>query len=69
MGNQISANLSKALDQNDISGYLRKIRKYPLLSHKEEESLANQWIKKNCFDAAHKLINASSVSSQNFHEI
>ena len=58
MGNQISANLSRALDQNDISGYLRKIRKYPLLSHKEEESLANQWIKKNCFDAAHKLINA-----------
>ena len=58
MGNQISANLSRALDQNDISGYLRKIRKYPLFTHKEEELLANQWIKKNCFDAAHKLINA-----------
>ena len=30
MSNQISAKLSKALDQNDISGYLKKIRKYPL---------------------------------------
>ena len=58
MTNKISANLSKALDQNDISGYLRKIRKFPLLSHEEEESLANQWIKKNCIKAAHQLINA-----------
>ena len=58
MTNKISANLSKALDQNDISGYLKKIRKFPLLSHEEEESLANQWIKKNCIKAAHQLINA-----------
>ena len=40
MTNKISANLSRALDQNDISGYLRKIRKFPLLSHEEEESLS-----------------------------
>ena len=58
MTNKISANLSRALDQNDISGYLKKIRKFPLLSHEEEESLANQWIKKNCIKAAHQLINA-----------
>ena len=58
MANQISANLSKALDQNDISGYLKRIRKFPLLTHEEEESLANKWIESNCFEAAHKLINA-----------
>ena len=45
MGNSISANLSKSLDQNDISGYLRKIRKFPLLSHEDEENLANEWIR------------------------
>ena len=38
MTNQISANLSKALDQNDISGYLKRIRKFPLLTHEEEET-------------------------------
>ena len=37
MTNQISANLSRALDQNNISGYLKQIKKYPLLSHEEEE--------------------------------
>ena len=58
MANQISANLSRSLDQNDISGYLRKIKKFPLLTHAEEESLANEWIKKESFEAAHKLINA-----------
>lgn len=58
MTNQISANLSRALDQNNISGYLKQIRKYPLLSHEEEENLANKWIKNNCFEAAHKLINS-----------
>ena len=58
MGNSISANLSKSLDQNDISGYLRKIRKFPLLSHEDEEFLANEWISKNSYEAAHKLINA-----------
>ena len=58
MTNQISANLSRSLDQNDISGYLRKIKKFPLLTHAEEESLANEWIKKESFEAAHKLINA-----------
>ena len=71
MSNQISANLSKALDQNDISGYLKKIRKFPLLStHEEEESLANQWIKRIAFKAAHKLINAhSKASSKDLYEV
>ena len=58
MTNRISVNLSRALDQNNISGYLKQIRKYPLLSHEEEEKLANKWIKSNCFEAAHKLINS-----------
>jgi len=58
MAHSISANLSKSLDQNDISGYLRKIKKFPLLSHEDEENLANEWISKNSYEAAHKLINA-----------
>ena len=58
MSHSISANLSKSLDQNDISGYLRKIKKFPLLSHEDEENLANEWISKNSYEAAHKLINA-----------
>ena len=58
MAHSISANLSKSLDQNDISGYLRKIKKFPLLSHEDEETLANEWISKNSYEAAHKLINA-----------
>jgi len=58
MTHSISANLSKSLDQNDISGYLRKIKKFPLLSHEDEENLANEWISKNSYDAAHKLINS-----------
>lgn len=58
MTHSISANLSRSLDQNDISGYLRKIKKFPLLSHEDEENLANEWINKNSYDAAHKLINS-----------
>ena len=70
MTNQISANLSRALDQNNISGYLKQIRKYPLLSHEEEENLANKWIKNNCFEAAHKLIKFTfKTCSKNFYEI
>ena len=58
MTSSISVNLSRSLDQNDISGYLREIKKFPLLSHEDEEILANEWISKNSYDAAHKLINA-----------
>ncbi len=58
MTNSISANLSRSLDQNDISGYLRKIKKFPLLTHEDEENLANEWISKSSYEAAHKLINA-----------
>ena len=58
MAYSLSANLSKSLDQNDISGYLRKIKKFPLLSHEAEENLANEWISKNSYEAAQKLINA-----------
>ena len=58
MTSSISVNLSRSLDQNDISGYLRKIKKISLLSHEDEENLANEWISKNSYDAAHKLINS-----------
>ena len=39
-------------------GILNELEKFPLLTHEEEEQLANKWIKSNCFEAAHKLINA-----------
>ena len=37
MTNKISANLSKALDQNDISGYLRKIRNFHFFRMKKKK--------------------------------
>ena len=38
--------------------YLKEINKFPLLSHEEEYSLADDWIKNKCLKAAHKLVNA-----------
>jgi len=55
---KLNTNIVKNLNQNDISSYLKEINKFPLLSHEEEYSLADTWIKKKCLDAAHKLVNA-----------
>ena len=46
------------VDKNDISTYIRKIQKFPILSHEEESRLANEWIKNRCNTAAHALINS-----------
>ncbi len=58
MSMKIDKNLTRSLDQNDISSYLKLIGKYPFLTHEDEINLANQWIDKSCYKSAHALINA-----------
>ena len=58
MSVKIESNIIRNLNQNDISSYLREINKFPLLSHEEEYSLADDWIKNKSLKAAHKLVNA-----------
>ena len=46
------------VDKNDISAYIRKIQKFPILSHEDESRLATEWIKNRSNKAAHALINS-----------
>ena len=55
---KIKTNLSKSLSENGVSKFLRDIRKFPLLTSKEENELANDWVKNKNFKAAHKLVNS-----------
>ena len=50
--------LYRSLDTNDISTYLREIRKFPILEHQEEASLAKDWIDNKSLKSAHKLVNS-----------
>tara|TARA_R110002050_G_scaffold44262_2_gene105544 strand:- start:3636 stop:4532 length:897 start_codon:yes stop_codon:yes gene_type:complete len=43
-------------NENDISSYIRKIQKYPLLDYEEEFTLAKQWVKTQDPEAARRLI-------------
>ena len=54
----IKNNLYKSLSSNDITKYFADIRKFPLLTKEEESDLAKKWIKEQCLDAAHALVNA-----------
>ena len=54
----IKNNLYKSLSSNDITKYFADIRKFPLLTKEEESELAKKWIKEQCLDAAHALVNA-----------
>tara|TARA_Y100000589_G_scaffold88008_1_gene82249 strand:+ start:50 stop:937 length:888 start_codon:yes stop_codon:yes gene_type:complete len=54
----IKNNLYKSLSSNDITKYFADIRKFPLLSKEEESRLAKKWIKEQCLEAAHALVNA-----------
>ena len=47
-----------SLDQNDITGYLREIQKYPILAHEEEIKLATDWSENKNEASAHQLINS-----------
>ena len=53
---KLESSFIKNLNQNDISSYLKEINKFPLLSHEEEYTLADDWIKNKCLNAAHKLV-------------
>ncbi len=46
------------VDKNDISAYISKIQKFPILSFEDEQNLANEWVEKKCSKAAHALINS-----------
>ena len=46
MLSKIKTNLSKSLSENGVSKFLRDIRKFPLLTSKEENELANDWFGK-----------------------
>ena len=58
MNFKIDSKITRSLNQNDISSYLKEINKFPLLAHEEEIELASTWIKDKCFNSAHKLINS-----------
>ena len=46
------------VDKNDISAYIRKKQKFPILSHEDESRLATEWINNKTDKAAHALINS-----------
>jgi RNA polymerase sigma-32 factor len=45
-----------AVAGHDISGYLRDIRKFPMLTAEEETELARRWWQRQDLDAAHALV-------------
>ena len=49
-------NLPSLSNEGSLSHYLQQIKKFPMLSQKEEISLARKWIKKGDTAAAHKLV-------------
>ena len=54
----ITKNITKSLDENGLSKFLREIRKFPMLTLKEEVSLAEDWVKNRNSESAHKLVNS-----------
>jgi RNA polymerase sigma-32 factor len=52
----ITINLPSLSNEGSLSHYLQQIKKFPMLSQKEEISLARKWIKKGDTAAAHKLV-------------
>lgn len=46
------------VDKNDISAYISKIQKFPILTFENEQKLAQNWIDKRCNKSAHELINS-----------
>lgn len=58
MLSKIKTNITKSLSENGVSKFLRDIRKFPLLTYKEENELANDWVENRNFKAAHKLVNS-----------
>ena len=55
---KIKTNISKSLEENGLSKFLREIRKFPILTFKDEVKLANDWVNNRDTEAAHKLVNS-----------
>ncbi len=51
-----NVNLPSLSNEGSLNHYLQQIKKFPMLSQKEEISLARKWIKKGDTAAAHKLV-------------
>ena len=43
-------------NEGSLSHYLQQIKKFPMLTEKQEVSLANKWIKEGDTKAAHTLV-------------
>ena len=54
----IKNKISKNIEENGLSKFLQQIRKFPLLTFKEESALANDWVKNRNSDSAHTLVNS-----------
>ena len=51
-----NVNLPSLSNEGSLGYYLQQIKKFPMLSQKEEVSLARKWISKGDTAAAHKLV-------------
>ena len=51
-----NVNLPSLSNEGSLTHYLQQIKKFPMLSQKEEMSLARKWINKGDTAAAHKLV-------------
>jgi RNA polymerase sigma-32 factor len=54
----MASSVSAAAQDASLSRYMQEIRKYPMLSHEEEERLARAWRDSGDDQAAHKLVNS-----------
>nr|WP_295742750.1 RNA polymerase sigma factor RpoH [uncultured Acidocella sp.] len=54
----MASTMSSLAPDASLSRYMQEIRKYPMLSHQEEEALARSWRDHGDQEAAHKLVNS-----------
>ena len=54
----LKTNISKSLEENGLSKFLREIRKFPILTLHDEVRLANDWVNNRDTNAAHQLVNS-----------
>ncbi|WBO57784.1 MULTISPECIES: RNA polymerase sigma factor RpoH [Acidocella] len=54
----MASTMSSLAPDASLSRYMQEIRKYPMLSHPEEEALARSWRDHGDHQAAHKLVNS-----------
>ena len=54
----MASNAATMAPDASLTRYMQQIRKFPMLSHEEEERLARAWRDNGDSDAAHKLVNS-----------